>query len=203
MRDKTLPRPQVLRTVSESAAPAPRGCCAGVFSPQHGEPAELTARPQPPVGRKGHDDSANSGGGNGGLLRRAPTRQQQPWPATGTVSVLDIIELRSLGACECRAQWLLASLANERARAAMRGWRHHTGSGTAELRFTCWRRDHSRRTVRARYDGANSGRGRCGPPPAPIQRDRVAPHSTPTTASTLAAARKDQFSCRPLRLDPS
>jgi len=72
------------------------------------------------------------------------------------VSVLDIIELRSLGACEFRAQWLLASLANGRTRAAIRGRRHYTGSGAAERTFTCWRRDHSPRTVRERYDGATT-----------------------------------------------
>ena len=58
MTDKALQRPRVLRQGPNSAAPAPRGCCAGLFSPQHAELGVRTARPQPLAGRKRHSPNA-------------------------------------------------------------------------------------------------------------------------------------------------
>ena len=52
MTDKALTRPRVLRTVPEQCCAPPRGCCAGVFSPQHDEPGVQTAGPQPLAGER-------------------------------------------------------------------------------------------------------------------------------------------------------
>ena len=54
MTDKALTRSRVLRTVPEQCCGPPRGCCAGVFSPQHEEPGVQTTRPQPLAGGGRH-----------------------------------------------------------------------------------------------------------------------------------------------------